>query len=97
VAPGGTLLLNSSIIAVNPSRHDVRVFKIPASEIAEKLGNLRTVNTVMMGAFLKITGLLPTDIYLSSMEEVMGSKKRSIIDVNHKAFSAGFKYLEEST
>ena len=97
VAPGGSLFLNSSIIAVDPSRHDVRVFKIPASEIAEKLGNLRTVNTVMMGAFLKMTGLIAPDIYLTSLEEVMGSKKRSIIDVNHKAFTAGFEYLEEST
>jgi 2-oxoglutarate ferredoxin oxidoreductase subunit gamma len=96
VAPGGTLFLNSSIIAVDPSRHDVRVFKIPSSEIAEKLGNHRTANTVMMGAFLKKTGLVPSDIYLSSMEEVMGSKKKSLIEINRKAFSAGFEFLQES-
>lgn len=96
VASGGTLTLNSSIIAVDPSRHDIRIFKIPASEIAEKLGNLRIVNTVMMGAFLKITGLVPSDIYLRSMEEVMGSMKKSIIEINHKAFSAGFEYVEAS-
>jgi 2-oxoglutarate ferredoxin oxidoreductase subunit gamma len=97
VASGGTLFLNSSIIAVDPSRHDVRIFKVPASEMAEKLGNLRIVNTVMMGAFLKVTGLVPPDIYLSSMEEVMGGKKKSIIEINHKAFSAGFEYVEAST
>ena len=94
--PGGYLFLNSSIISVDSSRHDVRIFKIPSSEIAEKLGNPRTANTVMMGAFLKKTGLVPPDIYLSSLEEVMGSKKKSIIEINRKAFSAGFKFLEES-
>jgi Pyruvate/2-oxoacid:ferredoxin oxidoreductase gamma subunit len=31
------------------------------------------------------------------MEEVMGSKKRSIIEINHKAFTAGLEYFEEST
>jgi len=93
VAPGGALFLNSSIIAVEPSRHDVRIFKIPASEMAEKLGNLRIVNTVMMGVFLKKTALGPPDIYLSSLEEVMGSKKRSIIEINYKAFAAGFEYV----
>ncbi len=50
----------------------------------------------MMGAFLKKTGLVPPDIYLKSLEEVMGSKKKSIIEINRKAFSAGFKFLEES-
>ena len=96
VAPGGSLFLNSSIITVEPSRNDVRIFKIPSSEIAEKMGNARTANTVMMGAFLKMTGLVPPDIYLSSMEEVMGSKKKSIIEINRKAFTAGFEYLEDS-
>jgi 2-oxoglutarate ferredoxin oxidoreductase subunit gamma len=96
VAPGGSLFLNSSIISVDPSRHDVRLFKIPSSEMAEKLGNPRTANTVMMGAFLKKTGLVPPDIFLSSMEEVLGSKKKSIIEINRKAFSAGFHFFEES-
>jgi len=61
--------------------------------MAEKLGNLRIVNTVMMGVFLKKTALVPPDIYLSSLEEVMGSKKRSIIEINYKAFAAGFEYV----
>ena len=94
VAPEGALFLNSSIIAVESSRHDVRIFKIPSSEMAEKLGNPRTANTVMMGAFLKITGLIPPDIYLSSMETVMGSKKKSVIEINHKAFAAGYEFLK---
>jgi 2-oxoglutarate ferredoxin oxidoreductase subunit gamma len=96
LAPGGMLFLNSSIISVDPSRHDVRIFKVPASEMAESLGNVRVVNTVMMGAFIKKTGLVPPDIYLSSLDEVMGSKKKSIIEINHKAFKTGFEYLQES-
>jgi 2-oxoglutarate ferredoxin oxidoreductase subunit gamma len=96
VASGGTLFLNSSIIAVDPARHDIRILKIPSSEMAEKLGNSRAANTVMMGAFLKKTGLVPPDVYLSSMEEVLGSKKKSIIEINRKAFMAGFEYSEES-
>ncbi|MDD5099923.1 MAG: 2-oxoacid:acceptor oxidoreductase family protein [Syntrophales bacterium] len=94
VAPEGALFLNSSIVAVKPSRHDVRIFKIPSSEIAEQLGNPRTANTVMMGAFLKVTGLVPSDIYLSSMETVMGSKKKSVIEINRKAFAAGYEFLK---
>ena len=96
VVPGGFIFLNSSIISVEPTRHDIQLFKIPSSEMAEKLGNPRTANTVMMGAFLKKTGLVPPDIFLGSLAEVMGSKKKSIIEINRKSFSAGFHFFEES-
>lgn len=96
VASKGSLFLNSSIIAVEPSRHDVRIFKIPCAEMAEELGNSRAANTVMMGAFLKVTGLVPPDIYLGSIETVMGSKKKSVIDINRKAFTAGYEFLKHA-
>ncbi len=94
VAPGGSLFLNSSIIGVESSRHDVRIFKIPSSDIAEQMGNSRAANTVMMAAFLKVTGLVPPDIFLTSMDEVLGSKKKSVIEINHRAFAAGYEFLK---
>jgi 2-oxoglutarate ferredoxin oxidoreductase subunit gamma len=97
VAPGGCIFLNSSIIAVAPSRHDVQVIKIPSSDIAVQVGNPRTANTVMMGVFLKKTGLVDPETYLASIAEVMGSKKQSIIEINRKAFEAGYTFLERST
>jgi 2-oxoglutarate ferredoxin oxidoreductase subunit gamma len=93
-ASGGNLFMNSSIISIEPSRHDIRVFKIPLAEIAEKLGDKRTANTVMMGAFMKVTGLVPPDIFLKSIESVMGSKKKEIVEMNRKAFEVGFDFLK---
>jgi len=93
VAPGGSIFLNSSIISLEPSRHDVRIFKVPSSEMAEALGNLRAANTVMMGAFLKVTALVPPETYLASIVEVMGGKKKAIVELNRKAFQAGYDYL----
>lgn len=93
-ASGGAIFLNSSIISVEPSRHDVRVYKIPIAEIADKLGDKRMANTVMMGALMKITGLVPPDIFLKSIEAVMGSKKKAVIDMNRKAFEVGYDFLQ---
>lgn len=93
VASGGSLFLNSSIISLEPSRHDVRIFKVPSSEMAEAAGNVRAANTVMMGAFLKVTGLVPPETYLASMAEIMGSKKKAVVELNRKAFQAGYDYF----
>jgi 2-oxoglutarate ferredoxin oxidoreductase subunit gamma len=93
IASGGLLFLNSSIISARPSRKDLEVFAVPAGDIAEQVGNVRAFNTVMMGAFLKKTRLVKPEVYLKSMETVMGSKKKAVIEVNRKAFAAGYDFL----
>ncbi|MCK9362192.1 MAG: 2-oxoacid:acceptor oxidoreductase family protein [Syntrophales bacterium] len=93
-APGGSIFLNSSIIAVESSRQDVRVYKIPTAELADKLGDKRMANTVMMGALMKATGLVSPDIFLKSIETVMGSKKKEVVAMNRRAFEVGYDFLQ---
>ncbi len=93
VAPGGSFFLNSSIIQARPNRKDIRVYEIPCGDIAETLGNPRVQNIVMMGAYVKKTGLIPPETYLKSLKTIMGEKKKSIMDVNRKAFMAGYELL----
>ncbi|OPY89052.1 MAG: NADH-dependent phenylglyoxylate dehydrogenase subunit gamma [Syntrophaceae bacterium PtaU1.Bin231] len=96
IAAGGCIFLNSSIIEGRPSRKDVRVFEIPAGEIAERIGDPRTTNVVMLGAFLKQTAIVKPETYLQSLKEIMGGRKKGIMEVNRKAFSAGFDLFETS-
>lgn len=93
-ASGGAIFLNSSIISVEPSRQDVRVYKIPTAELADKLGDKRMANTVMMGALMKVTGLVPPDTFLKSIEAVMGSKKKEVVEMNRQAFAVGYDFLQ---
>jgi 2-oxoglutarate ferredoxin oxidoreductase subunit gamma len=93
IASGGSMFLNSSIIEVYPSRKDIIVYEIPAGEISENLGNPRAANIVMMGALLKTIGLVPPEIYLKSLEIILGKKKRAIMETNEKAFHMGYDFL----
>lgn len=61
----GKLLMNSSLISQESMRKDLRVFKIPATEIAFDLRNLElegiadtkiSTNSVMFGAYLQLAG-----------------------------------------
>ena len=90
----GTIFLNSSIIKDSPHRHDVKVIRVPCSDIAQELGNIRVANIIMMGAFIKVTGIVSPEIYLNSLESIMGSRKKSLAEINRKAFAAGFDYLK---
>jgi len=93
IASGGTLYLNSSIIKNRPGRTDVKVYDIPAGEIATGLGNTRVQNIVMLGAFLQKTALVKPDVYLQSLKTIMGERKKSVLEVNRKAFMAGFDFM----
>jgi 2-oxoglutarate ferredoxin oxidoreductase subunit gamma len=94
VTSGGTIFLNSSIIKDRPNRQDVKVFCVPCADMAQELGNSRVANIIMMGAFIKTSGVVSPDIYLKSLESIMGSKKKSLAEVNRKAFAVGFDYVK---
>jgi 2-oxoglutarate ferredoxin oxidoreductase subunit gamma len=95
ITSGGTVFLNSSIIAARPSRGDVQVFAVPCGDMAQEMGNIRVANTIMMGAFIKKTGIVPAEIYLKSLESIMGSKKKSAAEINRRAFMAGFDFIKD--
>lgn len=95
VAKGGILFLNSSMIEARPTRKDIRVCNIPCTEVAESLGNPRSANIVMMGAFLKKADLVRPEVYLASLESIMGSKKQAVVEANRKAFAAGYEIIGE--
>lgn len=51
VRPGGILLVNSSLARKDRVyREDIQVIKVPATDIANELGNARGTNIVMLGA-----------------------------------------------
>jgi 2-oxoglutarate ferredoxin oxidoreductase subunit gamma len=95
VTSGGAIFLNSSIINDRPNRQDVKVFCVPCADIAQELGNSRVANIIMMGAFIKTSDVVSPDIYLKSLESIMGSRKKSLAEINRKAFAAGFDYVKD--
>ena len=51
VLPGGIILINSSIVELKAQRSDVSAYYIPCIEIANDLGNPKTANMAMLGAY----------------------------------------------
>jgi 2-oxoglutarate ferredoxin oxidoreductase subunit gamma len=71
----------------------VTVYEIPSGEIATALGNSRVQNIVMLGAFLKKAGLVKPEVFLQSLKTIMGERKKAVLEVNRKAFTAGFDFM----
>jgi 2-oxoglutarate ferredoxin oxidoreductase subunit gamma len=95
VSEGGTIFINSSIVDIRPNRDDVKTICVPCTDMAQELGNNRVANIIMMGAFIKELKVVSPEIYLKSLEAIMGSRKKALAEINRKAFAAGFDYIKD--
>lgn len=95
IAPGGRLLINSSLIERKAIRTDIDVRYIPANDIANELGNSRVAGMVMLGAYLKLSGAVGQDYLLGALKKVLGEKKANLIPLNKEALERGAKEITD--
>jgi 2-oxoglutarate ferredoxin oxidoreductase subunit gamma len=92
VKPGGVLIINTSLVNSKPTRTDVRIVNVPCDDIAAKeIGNPKTLNMVMLGAFAKATGAISLEAVKAALPKVYKklAKKPEVLALNEKAFLAG--------
>ena len=87
--PGGLLILNSTLIRETPSSNDCEVLSLPASEVAEAIGDPRVANVVMLGAFLKRRPVVAKDSLVAAMRRTAGKAFAHLLDINLKALARG--------
>lgn len=89
VQPGGVLVANSSLIERPMVRTDLRAFCIPASGVAEELGNVKVANMVALGAYVGTTGVVSPASVVDSLGKVLGERKAGLVGINAEAFRRG--------
>lgn len=91
---GGIQVVNSSL--VDPELVEkggrIRTLLVPANELAEKVGNARAVNTIMLGAYVAATGMVKLSTVEECLSAVMPAK---IVPLNVTALRAGAEYVQE--
>jgi 2-oxoglutarate ferredoxin oxidoreductase subunit gamma len=85
----GLLFLNTSLVVSKPSRADVTVIEIPASDTAQELGNIKAANMVMLGAYAKKTGAIKIETLKDSIKKVYARATDKMIEMNKKAIDRG--------
>lgn len=89
MASGGVLLVNSSIIEIKAARTDVSAFYIPCQEIADELGNRKTANMVMLGAYIEATKLLKFSTIQEMLAHLFSGPKAALVELNVEALRRG--------
>jgi len=90
----GLLLLSSSFVNRPPTRSDVKVVSVPASELASEAGNERAANMVMLGVYVGLTKVVSKESVIAGLKELF-AKKIDAFEANVRAFSEGLKFAEQ--
>ena len=89
VQAGGLLVLNSSLVDPPVLWPDVKSLRIPGTEAAQALGNLRVANMVMLGAWLAATETIHKDAVVAALQESFGTERQDLVDLNTRALERG--------
>lgn len=89
VAPGGVLVVNSSLTTRPAARPDIRIVEVPANDIAEEIGDLRLANLVLLGALLTVTRALPLEAVERALAAHLPERHRHLMEANRQALRRG--------
>jgi len=88
----GLLIVNSSIVDESlVDKEKYNAFVVPVNDIADKLGDIRMANMVAMGVWVGATRAMDLDVVMKSMEKLLSSLKKEVIENNKKALLEGYK------
>jgi 2-oxoglutarate ferredoxin oxidoreductase subunit gamma len=94
VQSGGTIFINSSMIESRPIRGDLQIFEIPVNDLVKQLKENRVTNMIMLGAFIKKSGLISLDTMVHVLKDTFGTRNPAILKLNKSALQLGYDYLE---
>ncbi len=90
--PNGLIVMNSTLIDRNSTRGDVVIISIPATAIAETIGNIKIANMVALGAYIAYTKAVSVSAVISAQKILLKGKGEMLISQNEKAFIEGVNY-----
>jgi len=94
VAPGGYLVVNTSMVNRKASRTDISVIEIPGTELSEELGDKRLANIVMLGGLAAKADFLNLKSIEKGIEKSLSKDKKNLLNMNIKALQKGADYLK---
>jgi len=94
VAPGGTIFVDSSLIARKVRRTDVEAVYIPATQMAKDMNALSLANMIILGAIVEKLGCVKGDTIAQALKETISARKANLLDLNMKAVEAGRAFIK---
>ena len=92
----GELFYDSSLITEKLARKDIMAVPVPATNIAGDMGNPKSANMVMLGAFIAKTGILREKSIFRIFDNPKDPRKIEAFRANKEFVRKGIDYIENT-
>lgn len=91
VAPGGVLVVNTTLIEAEPGREDLDVVAVPCTALARQAGDDKLVSVVALGALVGRRRLVEPESVHRALAVLLGTKRPELVEADCAAFDAGYE------
>jgi 2-oxoglutarate ferredoxin oxidoreductase subunit gamma len=95
VAPGGTLIVNQSMVDRKAKRDDINVIFVPCNEIAEEIADRKLLNMVAIGALLSALPEITIEDVGKALEGHLPARHKHLLPKNYEALKKGFEAAQK--
>ena len=91
VTPGGTVIVDSTMVQSIPERADLIVHRVPATQLANDNGLKGLANVILVGKLLKELGFCACESLDAAIVKSIPPRKQHLLEPNRKAIELGME------
>ena len=91
VVPGGTVVVDSTMVPSVPERADVTIKKLPATQMAEDEGLKGLANVILVGALWAEYEFCDRATLDAAIDHCVPARKAKMVELNKKALAIGIE------
>ncbi len=95
VKKGGLLLFDPNGITHPPTRTDIQIYTIEGAAEAAAMGNPKTFNMIILGAFLKLKPIVDSENIEKGLKKSLPERHHKLIPMNLAAVEVGAEKVKE--
>lgn len=97
VKPGGVLFYDSTNIIDPPTRTDIDIYPIPASEEAVIMKNTKIMNMIILGAVIAVRKTVSIESVMDALKKVLPERHHHLLPLNRDALKRGMELVHQET
>lgn len=95
VKPGGTLIYDPNGITKHPTRKDITIYQVAATDKATLMGNTKVFNMIVLGGYLKIKPIVEVDNVMKGLEKSLPKRHHHLLPENKDAIMVGMELIQK--
>ena len=96
VKPGGILVYDPNGITRHPTRKDITIYSIDATDEANRMGNVKIFNMIVLGGYLKIKPVVLIENIIKGLEKSLPKRHHGLIPENKNGVMRGMEIVKQN-